>query len=45
VSIDDIARIEVIRGPVGAVYGTNAVFAILNIYMGSVLIRIVSYFR
>lgn len=31
VSIDDIARIEVIRGPVGAVYGTNAFFAILNI--------------
>lgn len=31
VSIDDIARIEVIRGPVGAVYGTNAFFAIINI--------------
>jgi outer membrane receptor for ferrienterochelin and colicins len=31
ISIDDIARIEVIRGPVGAVYGTNAFFAILNI--------------
>jgi iron complex outermembrane receptor protein len=31
VSIDDIARIEVIRGPVGAVYGTNAFFGIINI--------------
>ena len=31
VSVDDIARIEVIRGPVGAVYGTNAFFAIINI--------------
>lgn len=31
VSIDDIARIEVIRGPVGAVYGTNAFVGILNI--------------
>ena len=31
VSIDDISRIEVIRGPVGAVYGTNAFFAIINI--------------
>ena len=27
VSIDDIARIEVIRGPVSCVYGTNAFFA------------------
>ncbi len=31
VSIDDIQRIEVIRGPVGAVYGSNAFLAILNI--------------
>ena len=31
VSIDEIARIEVIRGPVGAVYGTNAFFGIINI--------------
>ena len=31
VSIDDIARIEVIRGPVGAVYGANAFFGIVNI--------------
>jgi len=31
ISIDDVARIEVIRGPVGAVYGSNAFFAILNI--------------
>lgn len=37
VSIDDIARIEVIRGPVGAVYGTNAFFAILNIVTRSAL--------
>ena len=31
VSIDDIARIEVIRGPVSSVYGTNAFFGIINI--------------
>ncbi len=31
VSIDDIARIEVIRAPVGAVYGANAFFGIINI--------------
>jgi outer membrane receptor protein involved in Fe transport len=31
VVIDDIARIEVIRGPVSSVYGTNAFFGILNI--------------
>ena len=31
VSIEDISRIEVIRGPVGAVYGSNAFFGILNI--------------
>ncbi len=31
VSIDEIARIEVIRGPVSSVYGTNAFFGIVNI--------------
>lgn len=31
VSIEDIARIEVIRGPVSSVYGTNAFFGIINI--------------
>jgi outer membrane receptor for ferrienterochelin and colicins len=31
VGIDDIARIEVIRGPVSSVYGTNAFFGIINI--------------
>ena len=31
VAIDDIARIEVIRGPVSSVYGTNAFFGIINI--------------
>ena len=31
VSIDEIARIEVIRGPVSSVYGTNAFFGIINI--------------
>jgi outer membrane receptor protein involved in Fe transport len=31
VLVDDIARIEVIRGPVSSVYGTNAFFGILNI--------------
>lgn len=31
VSIDEIARVEVIRGPVSSVYGTNAFFGILNI--------------
>lgn len=30
-SIDEIARIEVIRGPVSSVYGTNAFFGIINI--------------
>jgi outer membrane receptor for ferrienterochelin and colicins len=30
-AIDDIARIEVIRGPVSSVYGTNAFFGIINI--------------
>lgn len=31
VSIEDIARIEVIRGPVSSLYGTNAFFGIINI--------------
>ena len=31
VSVEDIARIEVIRGPVSSVYGTNAFFGIINI--------------
>lgn len=31
VSIDDVARIEVIRGPVSSIYGTNAFFGIINI--------------
>jgi outer membrane receptor for ferrienterochelin and colicins len=31
VSIDDIERIEVVRGPVSSVYGTNAFFGIINI--------------
>jgi len=31
VSIDDVARIEVIRGPVSSLYGTNAFFGIVNI--------------
>jgi len=31
VSIDDVARIEVIRGPVSSVYGANAFFGIINI--------------
>lgn len=31
VSIDDIARVELIRGPVSSVYGTNAFFGIVNI--------------
>jgi iron complex outermembrane receptor protein len=31
VAIDDVARIEVIRGPVSSVYGTNAFFGIINI--------------
>ena len=31
VSIDDIARIEVIRGPVSSQYGTNAFFMTINI--------------
>jgi outer membrane receptor for ferrienterochelin and colicins len=31
VAVDDLARIEVIRGPVSSVYGTNAFFGIINI--------------
>lgn len=31
ISIDEIARIEVIRGPVSSVYGTNAFFGIINV--------------
>jgi len=31
VAIDDVARIEVIRGPVSSLYGTNAFFGIVNI--------------
>ncbi len=31
VSIDDIARVELIRGPVSSVYGANAFFGIVNI--------------
>ena len=31
VSIDDVARIEVIRGPVSSLYGTNAFFGIINV--------------
>ena len=30
-AIDDIARIEIIRGPVSSVYGTNAFFGIINV--------------
>jgi outer membrane receptor protein involved in Fe transport len=30
-AIDDIARIEVIRGPVSSLYGTNAFFGIINV--------------
>lgn len=31
VSMDEIERVEVIRGPVSSVYGTNAFFGIINI--------------
>jgi iron complex outermembrane receptor protein len=31
VTVDDIARIELIRGPVSSVYGANAFFGIVNI--------------
>lgn len=31
VSIDEVERIEVIRGPVSSIYGTNAFFGIINI--------------
>ena len=31
VNLDDVARIEVIRGPVSSIYGTNAFFGIINI--------------
>jgi iron complex outermembrane receptor protein len=31
VAIDDVERVEVVRGPVSSVYGTNAFFGIINI--------------
>lgn len=31
ISIDEVERIEVIRGPVSSIYGTNAFFGIINI--------------
>jgi len=31
ISIDDVERIEVIRGPVSSLYGTNAFFGIINV--------------
>jgi len=31
VTIDDVSRVEIIRGPVSSVYGTNAFFGIVNI--------------
>jgi outer membrane receptor for ferrienterochelin and colicins len=31
ITIDDVARLEVIRGPVSSLYGTNAFFGIINI--------------
>jgi len=31
VAIDEVSRVEVIRGPVSSVYGTNAFFGIVNI--------------
>jgi outer membrane receptor protein involved in Fe transport len=31
VNLDDVSRIEVIRGPVSSIYGTNAFFGIINI--------------
>ncbi len=31
VSLDDVARIEIIRGPVSSIYGTNAFLGIINI--------------
>ncbi len=31
ISIDEVARLEIIRGPVSSVYGTNAFFGIINI--------------
>jgi iron complex outermembrane receptor protein len=31
IDMDDVARVEVIRGPVSSVYGTNAFFGIINI--------------
>lgn len=31
VSLDDVARIEIIRGPVSSIYGTNAFLGVINI--------------
>lgn len=37
VSIEDVARIEVIRGPVSSLYGANAFFGIINIVTRSAI--------
>jgi outer membrane receptor protein involved in Fe transport len=44
-SIDEVERIEVIRGPVSSVYGTNAFFGIINIVTRSAVDGVHSYGR
>jgi iron complex outermembrane receptor protein len=43
--IDEVERIEVIRGPVSSVYGTNAFFGIINIVTRSAAEGVRSYGR
>lgn len=44
-SIDEVERIEVIRGPVSSIYGTNAFFGIINIITRGALTKLQAWGR
>lgn len=44
-SIDEVERIEVIRGPVSSIYGTNAFFGIINIITRGALPKLQAWGR